>query len=252
MALHVHQGACRQELWSAIDLQGRLSSEKSPRMPKLLLSPVRVTNTELSYSICAARHGVHAERMCSTGAFIRSSHGKHTYRTCAAMRGAHCSSLFQCSTFSAASRLVGMRSSPRIDLACSYGNSFSDLGTAAALEWKPTLDNLLLVVSIALAYVAGIVTPSSPASSARTSSPILDKSQEIPVIPEAASEPIAVVEEDLWSRARLKLSKCLDEAGDVQEDMSTQGVQLSLQALARGPRLRLLLITLEQLNKEWS
>ncbi|MCO5550658.1 hypothetical protein L7F22_004147 [Adiantum nelumboides] len=61
-------------------------------------------------------------------------------------------------------------------------------------------------------------------------------------------------EEDLWNLARLKLLHSMDLVDDMEDytraESTGQGLQLSLQALARGPRLRLLLITLEELNKE--
>lgn len=141
---------------------------------------------------------------------------------------------------------------------CNYGGSLSELSSAAAtLEWEPALDNLLLVVSIALAYIAGIVTPSSPPPQALTekaSSASLEMSQELEAVQELANEASFLEKEDLWNLARFKLSNSVDLGDDMADDTQAlnpgQGLQLSLQALARGPRLRLLLVTLEQLNKE--
>lgn len=204
-------------------------------MPTLLPISVFDMNRELTYTTCAI-HCVHGPHTYSTCASVHCAHAKRTYNLHGA---AHCS---QC----------GSRGFLRKRIICSYSNSFTDLGSAAILEWKPTFDNILLVVSIALAYIAGIVTPSSPGSLVSTTSAPLNKSQEVPNVQEEVNDAIGVGAENIWSEAHLKLSKGVDRADDMQEDISGQGGQLSLQALARGPRLRLLLITLEQLNKEWS
>ena len=46
-----------------------------------------------------------------------------------------------------------------------FGSSVADVGSAAlAMEWRPAAEQLMLVTSVALAYVAGIVTPKKPAS----------------------------------------------------------------------------------------
>jgi hypothetical protein len=41
-----------------------------------------------------------------------------------------------------------------------FGSSVADVGSVSlAMEWRPAVEQLMLVTSIALAYLAGIVTP---------------------------------------------------------------------------------------------
>ncbi|KAI5064325.1 hypothetical protein GOP47_0020995 [Adiantum capillus-veneris] len=218
MALRMHQGSCSQQACSTVRVQraawrGRSSTNKLPWG-----TPTRV---------CAGLCG---------GSLLQRG-------------GVEC-------------RFVESPRFPREirrRMICNYGGLLTELSRAAnTLEWEPAVDNLLLVLSIALAYIAGIVTPSSPAplrlSEKQPPSARLEISQEIQTVQKPAYEASFSGEEDLWNSARLKLSNSTDVGGDMEDDTVVQktghSLQLSLQGVARGPRLRLLLITLEELNKE--
>ena len=50
-----------------------------------------------------------------------------------------------------------------------FGSSVADMGSVAlAMEWRPAAEQLMLVTSVALAYLAGIVTPNKPSAIKRS------------------------------------------------------------------------------------
>lgn len=252
MALYNLQGSCRLESGSFVGVQRRLPSPTEPPWSHF-------TSINLGCDMSVSTVG--GQRTLG-----RCFATDHLSIACKASNGPyqHRSSAFQSNGGAAQYSFAiphGFTVKPGFSqefgkgLSCKCSNSFGELGSAAILEWKPALDNLLLVSSIALAYIAGIITPATPAPSVPLKDSTCSGVEEFQALPNVQGERVEEAplwKEDIWNGARSKLIKSIDAADAMCDEISGQGVQLSLQALARGPRLRLLLVALEQLKKEWS
>lgn len=250
MALYTLQGSCRLESGSFVGVQRRLPSPTEPPW-----SHFTSINLGCDMSVCTVGGQRTLGRCFATD---------HLSIACKASNGPYqpCSSAFQSNGGAAQYSFAiphGFTVKPGFSqefgkgLSCKCSNSFGELGSAAILEWKPALDNLLLVSSIALAYIAGIITPATPAPSVPIKGPTCSGVEEFQALPNVQGERVEETplwKEDIWNGARSKLIKSIDAADAMCDEIYGQGVQLSLQALARGPRLRLLLVALEQLEKE--
>ncbi|KAG0598296.1 hypothetical protein M758_12G062200 [Ceratodon purpureus] len=151
-----------------------------------------------------------------------------------------------------------------------FGSSVADVGSAAlAMEWRPAVEQLMLVTSVALAYVAGIVTPKKPAPIKRSvdvplpqTGSFLDEgeasAQQFEREPESIDLGTEVHEGDPWGTAQAKLGAALsrlsrmknDVAFNEFKDRAVRNPVLSLQALGAGSRLRLLARALEHLHTQ--
>lgn len=136
----------------------------------------------------------------------------------------------------------------------------ADLGSVMALEWKPAVDELLMATTVALAYMAGIITPRSPNSRKKKNETVYqdDSSTDNTLLSWLVKEESQSNVDDVWSTVQQKLTVALDAV----EDDSSYGTaflegknseirhMLSLQAISKGPRLRLLRTALDHLHKE--
>lgn len=69
-----------------------------------------------------------------------------------------------------------------------FGTSVADVGSAAlAMEWRPAVDQVMLVISVALAYVAGIATPTNPNSPRKPVNVPLPQTSSLPEVSELQS-----------------------------------------------------------------
>lgn len=70
-----------------------------------------------------------------------------------------------------------------------FSTSVADVGSAAlAMEWRPAVDQVMLVISVALAYVAGIATPTTSTSSRKPVDVPLSQTNSLPEVSELQSE----------------------------------------------------------------
>lgn len=136
----------------------------------------------------------------------------------------------------------------------------ADIGRVMALEWQPAVDELLLATSVALAYMAGIITPRSRDSQKKKNETVYqdDSSTNNSLLSWLVKEESQSDVDDVWRIVQQKLIVALDAV----EDDSSYGTvvlegknseirhMLSLQAISKGPRLRLLQTALDHLHKE--
>lgn len=133
----------------------------------------------------------------------------------------------------------------------------ADLGSVMALEW---VDELLLATTVALAYMAGIITPRSPNSRKKANETVYqdDSSTDNTLLSWLVSEESQSNVGDVWSTVQQKLIVALDAVDDDSsygvKDLEAKNSEirhmLSLQAISKGPRLRLLRTALDYLHKE--
>ncbi|XP_024531164.1 uncharacterized protein LOC9632184 isoform X1 [Selaginella moellendorffii] len=136
-----------------------------------------------------------------------------------------------------------------------YGcDGVAGISSALSMDWRPAFDEVLLMSSVLLAYVAGVVRPFAGLTG--------KKALELPVSTGSIAEndqqkQIRVSNSDfVWDTMSRKLVEAIStvEAGamDVSSTPLTSNPSLCLQALAYGPRLRLLLAALSLLRNEAS
>ncbi|EFJ28371.1 hypothetical protein SELMODRAFT_411094 [Selaginella moellendorffii] len=134
-----------------------------------------------------------------------------------------------------------------------YGcDGVAGISSALSMDWRPAFDEVLLMSSVLLAYVAGVVRPFAGLTG--------KKALELPVSTGSIAEndqqkQIRVSNSDfVWDTMSRKLVEAIStvEAGamDVSSTPLTSNPSLCLQALAYGPRLRLLLAALSLLRNE--
>ncbi|GLJ11237.1 hypothetical protein SUGI_0148120 [Cryptomeria japonica] len=135
-----------------------------------------------------------------------------------------------------------------------------DIGNVMSLEWTSAVDEVLLATTVVLAYMAGIVTPRSQISGRRQN--------DIANLDNASADNILFsrLEKkennnnvgDIWNIVQRKLTTAVnvieknDSYGTVFLERENPGKSnmISLQAIEKGPRLRLLWTTLDHLHKE--
>ncbi|KAJ7530574.1 hypothetical protein O6H91_14G008700 [Diphasiastrum complanatum] len=140
----------------------------------------------------------------------------------------------------------------------------AEIGNTIMINWRPALEEILFVSSIALAYIAGIATTKKPAcksfldqfqrkegSQDKESmlSHVEDKSIKDNDQPRNSSFSASKMWDELQQKietAALKV-EC-DDIRDFPEKVTA--LDLSLQAICQAPRLRLLLSTVQLLRKE--
>lgn len=142
-------------------------------------------------------------------------------------------------------------------LKCSCLGTMIDLESAAISDWVPVIDQVLLTATVFFAYMAGVI-PSGGSyinSQTKNSNDLLPES---PIIFGSTTEK----EDQLtfqctWDVVKGKITKSLlaIENGVSLEENSVVEIDrakrpLSLYAVANGPRFRLLLSSIEQLEKE--
>uniref|UniRef100_A0A1D1ZA61 Ycf55-like protein n=1 Tax=Anthurium amnicola TaxID=1678845 RepID=A0A1D1ZA61_9ARAE len=126
-------------------------------------------------------------------------------------------------------------------------------------DWFPVMDELLLTVSIVLAYMAGVVPSRKSLFNARKKQVGQDIGvEDYTASGRAAERGSQTNASDSWSEVKRKLTDALDgfeHVGNLDkkvvdcENCSTNS-SLSLFAIAKGPRLRLLWVTLQRLHNE--
>ncbi|XP_024364560.1 uncharacterized protein [Physcomitrium patens] len=140
---------------------------------------------------------------------------------------------------------------------------------AFAVEWQPAVEQLMFVTSVALVYLAGIVTPRKTALIERTvdvslprTGPSLDEgaavSQQFKREYEFEESESEVQERDSWGKVQAKFGAALTRLARKEKDVGSfesrdravRNPVLNLQALESGSRLRLLVLALEQLRTE--
>eukprot|EP01018_Ginkgo_biloba_P026941 Gb_34219 [translate_table: standard] len=136
----------------------------------------------------------------------------------------------------------------------------ADVGRIMALEWRPAMDEVLLAISVALAYTAGIITSRSPTSQRKRTENVCqdDPSTDNSLCVRLAKEENQNNADDVWSMVQQKLVAALDvveneddfDIGVLEGEKPGKSNTLSLEAIAKGPRLRLLWTTLDHLHKE--
>lgn len=149
----------------------------------------------------------------------------------------------------------GVLEEPEKGWLCKCSTGIGELGSLVAMDWKPAHDQFLMVLSIALAYIAGVNTPAAPANSVsnrlreRPATIVHKRIDDFLNVQAESAEQVSLLEEDIWNGVRSKLAKSIAAADRFGHESLGQWSQLSLQAIARGPRLRLLLIALEHLQE---
>lgn len=127
---------------------------------------------------------------------------------------------------------------------------------AGGIPLKPLLDQVLLLGTVFGVYIAGAASlprlpqllPSEWPSSARQNTATSQKSNQKQKPKRQSSESSS---EDGWSLLQSKLSQALSmETTEAEEEKVVKRPMLGLQAIARVPRLHLLLTTLQHLRKE--
>ncbi|KAL1565178.1 hypothetical protein AAHA92_07428 [Salvia divinorum] len=146
---------------------------------------------------------------------------------------------------------------------CSCLNALANVGAAAAAvatsDWVPFVDQVLLLASISLTYIAGVVPLEKSPFNAQTSVPPFD------VVPENSSSSGSSATNDdevwlqfAWDVVRGKLMYSLstlsdgvnpsENSGKFEQNPATQ--PSSLYAVSEGPRIRLLWRSFQWLKKE--
>ncbi|PIA40176.1 hypothetical protein AQUCO_02500107v1 [Aquilegia coerulea] len=139
---------------------------------------------------------------------------------------------------------------------CCFG-ALINPDSATVSNWVPVLDQVLMMVSIVLTYIAGVVPPDMTYSNS-VKMPVLDATpprsssgSDLKIDPQANKE-------YAWIEVKRKLLGALDSIvkdyslgnSDVECGSYSVKCPLSLSAVAEGPRLRLLWATLQRLEKE--
>lgn len=134
-----------------------------------------------------------------------------------------------------------------------------DFETAAASDWVPVVDQVLLTASVFLTYMAGVIPSGRPYINSQK-----NKSSDM-LLPESSIFFGSTTEkqdqmgcEYTWNIVKRKIADSLMaiENGDIMENHSVENEPdramrpLSLYAVANAPRLRLLLSSIERLEKE--
>lgn len=143
---------------------------------------------------------------------------------------------------------------------CCFG-ALIDPENIAPSSLASYVDEALLVVSVIFAYMAGAIPQKGPIAGARSNSNTINQNRvATSSIPHGRSfkEDAKSKSNDSWSEVEGKVLDALDasECDDsfsskvVGPEIQSKACPLSLFALAEGPRLRLLLGTLRQLQKE--
>ncbi|XP_011083125.1 uncharacterized protein LOC105165720 [Sesamum indicum] len=140
---------------------------------------------------------------------------------------------------------------------CSLGALATD--GAVASDWVPFVNQVLLLASITLTYMAGVIPSEKTPYNTQTSTPLVN------VLPENSSSPGSTMANDdevcfqfAWDVVKGKLMDSLsalrnginlsDRVGESKQDPAKQ--PSSLCAVADGPRIRLLWASFQLLNKE--
>ncbi|KAK6143996.1 hypothetical protein DH2020_020816 [Rehmannia glutinosa] len=140
---------------------------------------------------------------------------------------------------------------------CCCLSALANADAAISSEWVPLLDQVLLLASIALTYMAGVIPAEKSPYNTQKSTPLID------VLPESSSSGSAVTSDDeirlqfAWDVVRGKLTdslsaikKGVDFSGRVEFEQNPSKQPSSLCAVAEGPRIRLLWASFKWLNKE--
>ncbi|KAL3620523.1 hypothetical protein CASFOL_035435 [Castilleja foliolosa] len=141
---------------------------------------------------------------------------------------------------------------------CRCLSALANADAAITYEWVPFIDQVLLLASITLTYMAGVIPAEKSPSNTQKSKPIID------VIPDNSSSGSGVRSDDevpsdfAWDVVRGKLMDSLsamkkgvnlsERFGELEQNPSKQAS--SLCAIAEGPRIRLLWESLKWLDKE--
>lgn len=153
---------------------------------------------------------------------------------------------------------VGSSVSHGNPLRCSCLGTMIDIESAAASEWVPFIDQVLLTASVFLAYMAGVI-PSGGTyinSQKNNSNDLLPDS---PILFGSTTDKEDQVNcQCTWDVVKGKITKSLlaiENGVVVQEnivefELNRAKRPLSLYAVANGPRFRLLLSSIEQLENE--
>lgn len=148
---------------------------------------------------------------------------------------------------------TGRKNSRRLQ---SFG-ALVDIGNVATLEWTSAVDEILLATTVALAYIAGIFTPRSSTFGRKNDVAQLDNATKASFISLDKKDRKSDVDE-VWCTVQQKLTEALDlienddSFGTSVLERENPGISniLSLKAIDKAPRLRLLLTTLDHLHKE--
>ncbi|GER46076.1 mediator of RNA polymerase II transcription subunit [Striga asiatica] len=158
-----------------------------------------------------------------------------------------------------ACRRVFMARTSHLPLRRCYGlSAVANANGASIAEWVPYVDQVLILASITLTYMAGVISMEKSQYNAKKSIPLID------VIPGNSSPGSAVSSDDevplqfAWDVVSGKLIEALsaiekgenfvDRIGELEQNSTKQASSLS--AIAEGPRIRLLCASLKWLNKE--
>ncbi|PIN22759.1 hypothetical protein CDL12_04520 [Handroanthus impetiginosus] len=142
---------------------------------------------------------------------------------------------------------------------CCCLSALATADSAITYEWVPFVDQVLLLASITLAYMAGVIPAEKSQYNNQTSTPLLD------VVPEnSSSSGSGMINDDevclqfAWDVVKGKLRDSLsavkngvnlsERIGEFEQNSAKQ--QSSLSALAEDPRIRLLWASFQWLNKE--
>ncbi|KMT05689.1 hypothetical protein BVRB_7g166970 [Beta vulgaris subsp. vulgaris] len=145
----------------------------------------------------------------------------------------------------------------------SYLGTMIDFETSAASDWVPVIDQVLLTATVFFAYMAGII----PSGGSYTDSQKNKNSLNDVLLPENAIFFGSISEKEdqvgcqcTWDVVKGKIAKSLlaiengviVEENFVESESDRAKRPLSLYAVANGPRFRLLMSSIEQLEKEVS
>ncbi|GMH27905.1 hypothetical protein Nepgr_029748 [Nepenthes gracilis] len=144
-------------------------------------------------------------------------------------------------------------------LTCSCLGTLIDSESAAASDWLPVIDQVLLLASIFLTYMAGVIPSGKSYTSPQSGIPRDRLFLDNPTIFGSMTDRDDPIRRNCaWDVVREKLRDSLQviEHGHVMEEDGNEfqrhhlGLPLSLYAVSDGPRTRLLWSSLEQLEKE--
>ncbi|GFQ06587.1 hypothetical protein PHJA_002802700 [Phtheirospermum japonicum] len=160
-----------------------------------------------------------------------------------------------------ASNLSVLNGSPKwkTPISCRCLSALANADAAITYEWVPFIDQVLLLASITLTYMAGVLPAEKSPYNTQKSTPVFD------VIPDNSSSGSSGVRSDdevplhfAWDVVRGKLMDSLstikkgvnlsERVGELEQNPSKQAS--SLCAIAEGPRIRLLWASLKWLDKE--
>ncbi|KAH9305397.1 hypothetical protein KI387_009801, partial [Taxus chinensis] len=165
-----------------------------------------------------------------------------------------------------ANDLVGNFSTRKHSRGCRNSSGFQcfaalvDIGNVMTLEWTSAVDEVLLATTVVLAYMAGIVTPRSRISGiGQNDNTHLDNpSTDNTIFSRLDKEEVQSNADDVWNIVQTKLKAAVNligkhdsyEATFMERENPGTNNMISLQAIEKGPRLRLLWTTLDHLHKE--